>query len=185
MVTYDADFPLDMGQYQLINTNIPPNYLCVGNTQPECITVVHNSFDKLEDWGILFSEKFQCKVIMVMAQSTSDAYYFALYDHSQKRREIETCYGADFAMINEGEPFDFEGPYPGEKSPYTINNESEEASYLFDFDSIERYCSHFGLQLEYDYSTVKWTILKGNVKREIDEYLKKLGLNKKPWWKFW
>ena len=177
---YDADFPSDMGDFQLLNTDLAPNYIAVGQTGANWITVVHNSFDKMVDWGKLLSKHFSCKVIVTIAQSVSSYYYFALYDKGEKLREIEACYSDDTEGVNFGNKFDFENDQPGQKHVW----EGEE-SYLFDFDAIEEYCSHFNLTIQTNYSNIKWTLLKGqNLKKEVAEYIQK-HLVKKPWWKFW
>lgn len=179
-LTHDTDFPSDIGNYQLLNTDIAPNYLAVGQTQPDWTTIVHNSFSKMEDWGIYLSNHFQSKVIITVAQSVSSAYYFALYDSGTKVRVIETCYSEDFEMINFGDKFEFESEKPGK-----IINYDNEGSYLFDFESIEEYCQYFSLVIQTNYNEVKWTVLKGrNLKSEISEFLQK-NMVKKPWWKFW
>jgi len=179
-VTYDTDFPSNIGDYQMLNTDLAPNYLAVGKTQSNWTTIVHNSFDKMEDWGIYLSKQFHSKLIVTIAQSVSSAYYFALYDNGIKVREIETCYSEDFEMVDFGNKFEFEGDEPGKKVNY-----DDEESYLFGFDSIEEYCQHFKLVIQTDYNDVKWTVLKGkNLRNELAEFIQKY-VPKKPWWKFW
>jgi hypothetical protein len=179
-ITYDADFPGDMGDYQLLDTESAPNYLAVGHTGPGWVTVVHNSFSKLEDWGELLSKHFACKLIITMAQSVSDYYYFAVYDRGEKLREIEACYSDDTEEVNFGNKFGFENDMPGQKHVW-----DGEESFLFDFDSMEEYCRHFNLTIQTDYSSIKWTIMKGqNLRKEISAYVQKY-LAKKTWWKFW
>lgn len=180
MVTPNTNFPPDIGDYQMLNSEIAPNYIAIGNTQLNWTTVVHNSFDKMEDWGILVSKYFSRKLIVTMAQSVSSYYYFALYESGVKLSEIEACYSDDSEEINSGKKFDFENDKPGQKHVW-----DGEESYLFDFDAIEEYCNHFDLTIQTDYNLVKWTILKGqNIRKEIYEYMQPF-LIKKPWWKFW
>ena len=180
VITHDADFPSDMGDYQMMNSDLAPNYIAIGNTQKNWITVEHNSSDKMEDWGILLSKHFSCKLIVILAQSVSSYYYFALYDKGEKLREIQACYSDDTEEIDLGKKFDFEDDKPGQKHVW-----DGEESYLFDFDAIEEYCTHFDLTIQTDYINVKWTVLKGqNLRREVFEYVQKY-LVKKPWWKFW
>ena len=176
----DSEFPPDIGEYQQLDTDLAPNYIAVGNTQPDWTTVVHNSFDKLEDWAELLSSHFDSKVIVTIAQSVSSSYYFALYDKGQKLREIETCYSTDFEEINYGQKFSFENETIGRKVEW-----DEEESYIFTFDEIEEYCGHFGLIIQTNFNQVKWTVLKGqNLRKEVFEHVQKL-ITKKPWWKFW
>lgn len=179
-ITPNTGFPSDIGEYQQLNHDLAPNYLAVGKTQNDWVTIVYNSFDKLEDWGVELSRHFSCKMIVTLAQSVSDAYYFALYENRKKIREIDVCYSEDYDMVNFGEKFPFENPEPGEKVNYT-----GEESYLFGFDSIDEYCKHFNLTIQTDYDPVQWTVLKGkHVRKEVSEYIQKY-LVKKPWWKFW
>jgi hypothetical protein len=118
---------------------------------------------------------------MTMAQSVSSVYYFALYEHGKKVREIETCYSSDFKEINYGAKFDFEAALPGKKVNYGNGEE-----YLFDFSSIEEYCSKLGVTIQSDYDITTWTILKGSqVRKRIPDVLKELAQKKKPWWKIW
>jgi len=165
-----SKFPNDLGK--AIVTDSKPSYLVVGQTQDDWITVRHNSFDKLKDWGELLSTKFQTKVLVTIAQSVSSGYYFALYSNGSQLREIEACYSEDFETINKGLPFDFENEEPGEQIERNGN-----VSYYFDFDSIEEYCEHLGLVLQMDYEQFAWTILKQKVVTK--------EIVKKPKWKFW
>ena len=179
-VTYDSDFPREIGDYQMFDADLPPNYLAIGKTQDGWTTIVHNSFDKMEDWGIHLSKHFHCKVIVTLAQSVSSCYYFALYDMGIKAREIETADGDEFIIANSGDKFDFEGDEPGRRIQY-----DDVESYYFDFDAIEEYCQHFNLTIQTDYNDVKWTVLKGkNLKSDVADFWKK-HMTKKPWWKFW
>jgi len=180
VITTETDFPHEIGNYQLLTTDLTPTYIAIGKTQHDWITIVHNSLDKMEDWGIFFSSHFSCKLIITIAQSVSSSYYFALYENGTKRREIETCYSTDFDTINFGDRFGFENPQPG-----NIVNYDGEESYLFDFDSIDEYCAQFSLAIQTDYNHLKWTVLKGkNLRKEVSEYVEK-HLETKPWWKFW
>src|SRR5688500_16499882 len=114
-ITPNTPFPSEIGQYYMMDSRSPPTYLAVGKTQNDWLTVVHNSFGKLEDWGIELSKHFSCKVIITMAQSVSDGYYFALYENGKKLREIEVCYSEDIDAVNFGEKLPFENPEPGIK----------------------------------------------------------------------
>lgn len=166
-----GSYPTDFYNSYLLKITIP-NYLAVGQTQNDWITVRFNSFSKLEDWGISISNSFSCKAIVTMAQSVNNSYYFALYDKGNKLREIEV--GEDEQKnIDFGKHFDFE-----------YNNEVYDS---FDFEGIENYCEKFGLTIQTDYDNVEWTILKGEQNQpKISDYINSLiQQQKKPWWKFW
>lgn len=166
-----GSYPTDFYNSYLLKITIP-NYLAVGQTQSDWITVRFNSFSKLEDWGISISNSFSCKAIVTMAQSVTNSYYFALYDKGIKLREIEV--GEDEQKnIDFGKHFDFE-----------YNNEVYDS---FDFEGIENYCEKFGLTIQTDYDNIEWTILKGEQNQpKISDYINSLiQQQKKPWWKFW
>ncbi|MEO6254455.1 MAG: hypothetical protein ABIO79_14175 [Ferruginibacter sp.] len=162
----------DLYACYLVDENAMPDYLVIGKTQAGWVTVNHNSFNRLVDWGMVLSKKLNTKVILTMAQSVSDVYYFCLFDKGLKLREIEVCYSDDFTPINYGQKFDFEGEQPGSKQDY-----DGETEYYFGFEEIEQYCSHFGLTIQYEPGGSNWTILK-NARDQP-------ARSAKPWWKFW
>ena len=153
-----------------------------GAVQKNWITVLYNSANKLNDWSEKISKSLNCKVIVTIGQNTVDYYYFSQYNNGKKEREIEVCYGDEIEPINYGTPYDFEEDEPGERHEF-----DGEISYMFDFDSIEKYSQHFGIESEHNWDNVKWTILKGVQNQEtVGEFVKKyIAQNKKPWWKFW
>jgi hypothetical protein len=159
------------------STNSQPDQLVLAQTNPEWCIVFHNSFDKLEDLALGLSQDLDTSVIVTMAQSTSDYYYFALYTNGHNKREIEVCYSDDTEMINTGERFSFENEEPGKKVEY-----DGRISYLFDFDSLEEYCKYFGFNIYEKPENFKWTLLR-NVKYGFTP--KSVSNDKKPWWKFW
>ena len=137
-----GEFPEDHYGSFLMDESLP-DYLVVGLIQPDWIAVNYNSSNKLIDWCTFLSKEFDTHVIIILAQSVSDYYYFAYYAGGQKKRELEYCYSGDFDEINFGEKFDFENEYPGTKTDY-----NGEVEYMFDFDSIEEYSKHFGLTIQ-------------------------------------
>ena len=178
----EGSFPNDLQRNYLFGSSSTPNYLVVGKTQDDWVTIRHNSLGKLENWGKWLSEKLDSQVIITLADNTSDGYYFALYKGGIIKREIETCYSEDFDMVNKGIPFEFENEKPGERHDW-----NGVVSYIFDFDSIVRYCKYFGLTIQTDYQNVTWTILKGGQEQtKIKEIVNKfIETPRKPWWKFW
>ncbi|WP_276485374.1 hypothetical protein [Paraflavitalea pollutisoli] len=170
-----GEFPSNL-QDRFVSENAPPNYLAIATTQPGWITVVHNGVAQLEEWGIHLSREFNTQVIFTAAQSVSSYYYFALYEFGEKKRELEFCYSDDSEPVIVGAPLPFEGEAPGERDEY-----DGEVTYVFDFDSIERYCQQLGLIIQRDYREYEWTILrkKGNATQTPSKN------PTKPWWKFW
>jgi hypothetical protein len=180
VISYDSYFPSDLGEYQMLSSDLPPNYISVGKTQDDWTTVVHNGSDSLEDWAIMLSNHFSCKLIVTVAQSVSSYYYFALYDKGKKIREIQYCYSDDSEEIDFGNKLAFEYDKPGKR-----HERDGKESFVFDFEAIEDYCDHFGLNIQTDYWAIKWTVLKAeNIKNEIEEFTQ-MFLPKRPWWKFW
>lgn len=163
----------------------PSAQLNVSCLQDGWLTVTHYSSWKYNDWLEELSKTFNTKVIGTLAQSVSDYYYFVLYDHGSKKREIEVCYSDDSETVDSGEKFPFEGEQAGEYF-------EEDNAYLFDFDSIEKYCAHFGLTIGQDYDSVKWTRIQNAAAAEwtkvvdMPGHTSAVGPKKpKPWWKFW
>ena len=155
-VVTKGDYPADLYNSYLNDDNALPNYLVIGKTQNDWTTIRYNSFNRLTEWGQKISAELNCKVIVTLAQSISDAYYFALYDQGRKIREVEVCYSEEFEVVDFGDHFDFENEQPGKRQEF-----DGEVSYIFDFSSIEDYCKHFRLNIQTDYDKVTWTMLKG------------------------
>jgi hypothetical protein len=166
------------------STNSQPDRLVLAQTNPEWCVVFHNSFDKLDDLALGLSQDLDTSVIVTMAQSVSDYYYFALYSNGHNKREIEVCYSDDTEMVNTGERFHFENEEPGEKEEY-----DGEVSYLFGFDSLEQYCKQFGFNMYEKPENFRWTLLQNPkykfAPKPTANTPKVTISNTKPWWKFW
>jgi hypothetical protein len=176
---HKGEFPTsDLYNNILVEDNAGPTYLVFAQTQPDWIMIRHNALQNLEGWGKTLSASHQTKVIICSAQSNADFYHFSLYDQGTMLRKIEYCYGDDYEPINQGNRFAFENEEPGVKMEY-----AGEVSYIFDFDSIEEYAKHFGLEVQPDYDSItEWCILKTKSRyKTLGDYKKSL----KPWWKFW
>lgn len=169
----EGKFPKDYYNSFLLD-EIYPNYLIVGIVSANWVTVHYNSSHKLEGWCMAISGELQTEVILILAQNTSDYYYFAYYNDGQKLRELEYCYSTDFDEVNFGDRFSFENNDSG-----TVKNEN----YVFDFDRIFEYCQHFGLTLEDEAAETTWSILEGKARGQtLENYARNF---QKPWWKFW
>jgi hypothetical protein len=154
--TYEGKITDDYYDSFLMDESLP-NYLAVSDGQPNWIAININSPNKLIDWCTQFSKEFNTEVILILAQNTSDYYYFSYYNKGIKLREIECCYGGDIEEINFGEKFHFENEEPGTKTEYDGITE-----YFFDFECMEEYCKHFELALQYDCDKIIWTFLKSD-----------------------
>lgn len=150
---------------KMLNFEDFPTYLALNQSYKGWITVIHNSFNFLENWGREISKEFSCKVIFTFAQSVSDTYYFALYENGLKKREIASCLDNESENINFGDFFEFENGKLGKGYNFGGHN-----SYLFNNEAIVEYCQNLGLTLD---NNNKWTVLE------------KLKIKEKPWWKFW
>lgn len=174
--------PEDFHGSFLMDEKANPNYIVFSEIQQKWITVLYNSGSKVENWAQQISQELNCNVIVTIGQNTADYYYFSQFYNGDKKREIEVCYGDDIETVNFGVPYDFEEEEPGERQEY-----DGEVSYLFDIDSLERYSQHFGLEIQSDWDSETWTILKGNQNQKttkdfVDQHF---NSDKKPWWKFW
>lgn len=178
----EGNFPDDFNDSFLLNEKSKPNYLVFGEVQNNWITVLYNCANKLNDWGEKISKDLNCKLIVTIGQNTVDYFYFSQFNNGIKEREIEVCYGDDIEPINFGIPYEFEENEPGMR-----HEDDEEVSYLFDFDSIEKYSQHFGLETQKNWENVNWTILKDNQNQETatDLIRNHNPKNKRFWWKFW
>jgi hypothetical protein len=170
-----SGFPADLYDNFLMGEGLP-YYLAIAKMQPDWVTVIFNSSNKLAQWSADLSKELETIVIVTLAQSVSDYYYFALYEKGKKRRELEFCYSADFENIDFGEKLSFE-------NDIREKTDEDEDDFYFDYDTMEKYCLYFGLTLQADYEKADWTVLKGKkTGKTIDEFIER---QKKPWWKIW
>lgn len=142
---FTSKYPLDFHknfQYKSL-----PNYFLISQTQEDWVTVLFNSFDKLQNWCEVLSKEFATDIIVLFIQTTSGYYYFALYQKGVLRREIECCEG-DFS-INFGDIFPFE----------------EEYAFYPDYADAIKYCEYFSL-FSPDNLHRDWFVLKAD---EIQE----------------
>jgi len=175
-----GSFPDNFRKKYLWEPDAVPDFLVVGKTHEEWVTVRNNSFNKMVQHFENISGDLNCKTIVVSAQNTVDYYYYAVYEKGQKIREIAVCYGDDIETLNYGVPFEFEDEEPGIRF-----KESED--FIFDIDSIINYSEHLGLKLDFQTNDLEWILLNGESqnKRVSDVVTSKISKAKKPWWKFW
>jgi hypothetical protein len=121
-----------------------PGMLAITEKNNGWISVYHNTFAKLSHWGEFLSKTFNTVFIQITGQENSDYYYFSLYDKGELQREIETNSMDCEIIIDSGKKFSFE------KQPLMIFDDPEHS---FDMDTLESYCSHFGLDITLDISS--------------------------------
>lgn len=171
-------YPNELDNNILIGEQADPAYMAVGNTQNGWTTVHLNSFKKLHTWAKKISKELDTSFIQISGQTTSDVYYFLLYEKGVLRREIEIYHGDFDHIIDKGEKFSFEA-----SSLVPVND--DDYKNLFDRDTLERYCKEFGFDLFSEAEPEFYFILKAKkLGRTIKEYADQY-LNPKPWWKFW
>ncbi|MFT5619087.1 MAG: hypothetical protein ACI85I_002326 [Arenicella sp.] len=125
------DFPENFHDSFLADNDTTPNYLVFAEIQNGWITVLYNSFCKLEKWASEISNELKCVVIISVVQTVSEYYYFSQYANGTKMREIEVCHEDGTETINYGEKYDFEADEIGESY-----EEDGEVEYIFSFDSL-------------------------------------------------
>ena len=173
-----GSYPKELDENLLFDENADPSYMAIGNVQNGWTTVQINSFKKLHKWAAKISKELNTSVIQIIGQTTSDVYYFLMYDKGNLRREIEIYHGDFDNAIDIGEKFSFE-------KPSLIPQSDEDYQNLFDRDSLEQYCKKFGFDLFYDVQPDFYLILRN---RKIGKTLKEYAASyskTKPWWKFW
>ena len=134
-------FPEYMYDNMLLNENADPNILAITSTNNGWISVHHNAFEKLHQWGEFISKMLNTTFIQIIGQTTSDAYCFLMYESGNIRREIEVVNGE--VLLDKGEKFSFE------KEPL-LTDDFEAADNFFDIHTLEEYCKEFDLDLNYE-----------------------------------
>jgi hypothetical protein len=163
----------------IIGENSDPTYLAITGVKKGWITVHVNSFKKMHLWLKTISQDLNTIAINIAAQTTSDVYYFLMYDNGSLRREIEIYYGDLENAIDRGDKFAFE-------NKTLVPEDDDDYENLFDLDTLNEYCIELGFALfdeEVDnYEAFEeYLILKSKrIGKTITDLIKG-----KPWWKFW
>ena len=132
-----------------------PSVLAIIQKVNGWISVYHNTFEKLSHWGAFISKTLNTTFIQIIGQTTSDYYYFAMFEKGELRREIETNSMDCEVLCDKGEKFTFE------KEPLLI---FDDPGHFFDMDTLEDYCRHFDLDITLE-SSDQYLILS---KKTID-----------------
>ncbi len=117
-----------------------PTLFAVGRLDSHWVIAHFNCFSDMANPAAELSERFAAPVVVINAQSTSDAYLLAVYDGGATRRVLES---GDGLTRNEGEPFAFEGEIFGiddDELPPTDE-------WAFGADELEALCARLGLRV--------------------------------------
>lgn len=125
----------------------PPNYLVLGKTHQDWITIHHNSFSKIENWGVELSKVFHTK-LLIIHYSWNSIFYFAAYDKGEKKREIHLV-----SKFRPEQNSNFGEKYSFEKEAIGLNSGDKS---VFDSEAIKRYCSENGLNLNFELQNILW-----------------------------
>jgi hypothetical protein len=134
--------PLTGDYYERISysSDARPDLLLVSKPENGWIHVLYNNFGKLHFWGEFISLSMHTTFIQLMGQTASDAYYFLQYINGALRREIDVLACDGLILTDTGDK------YPFEQDPL-LPDMSGESGISFDFETLERYCSHAGLDV--------------------------------------
>jgi hypothetical protein len=131
-----------------------PTVLAVGLTQPDWVTVHYNCFHEMRRAATELSAGLSSTVIVVLAQSVSDAYYFGVYQSGYLLRVL--CFADGAWETREGTPLPFEKETSGQR----VGGDEAPVS-EFGREEVIEYCAHFGLRLwEEADDTNEWIILR-------------------------
>ncbi|UBM59994.1 hypothetical protein LAG90_04935 [Marinilongibacter aquaticus] len=144
-VLREQEFPNDIGKYRRMSLKpVYPNYMVVGQPQEGWVTVTHNSLSNLASWGESLSKQLETTCVLTSVQTASSTCHLGIYEKGSLIREIRV---ADTRHSNKGKALDFEEG---------LNPDLEH----FDFSDMEAYCRCLGLELQGDYRSTKWTVLR-------------------------
>jgi hypothetical protein len=126
--------------FSFFHYEIPTHFaLCV--MHDGWVTVLHDSYDQLEDLTSRLSSFFRTKVIHALAQSTVDTYHLTIFQEGKLLRRIN--FGEEYAGIDQyGEPLPFEKIPLGSKA-----GTGEDDYRIFDYNDMSAYCLHFNIDL--------------------------------------
>jgi hypothetical protein len=142
--------------------------------QPEWLTVFFNSFAELDALTELLSTKFECRVVTILAQSVTDAYFILIYDSGEHLRTLEWVGESGEWVRQEGRPLGFETSPLGRN----ISEHGEQPHFVFAGEEVQQYCRDFGLQLWEGEDSASTEIM-------VPEPPQPTAAARRRWWKFW
>jgi hypothetical protein len=152
-----------------------PTRFVVMRRQPEWVTVFFNSFAELDALTALLSTRFKCRVVTILAQSVTDAYFVLIYDSGEHVRTLEWVGETGEWVRQEGRPLGFETSPLGRN----ISEPGEEPSYVFATEEVQQYCREFGLRIWEGEDTGATEIAMPA------EPAQRPAAPRKRWWEFW
>jgi hypothetical protein len=172
------------GDSFLIDEN-PPSIFEFAATPAGWVTIHFNSFDRLTALAQRLSAHSRTRVVTVMAQSVTDAYFIQVIEDGKVRRTLYYAGDQGEWICQEGKPLDFESEPLGTN----MSEAHEPPFFIFGSDDTTAYCRNLGLELWCDQSPDGWLKVTGDPKgRAYDAWSKPKGRSdtkKRPWWKFW
>lgn len=174
-IATQSEFPTEI-QDILSSEESHATCLVIVESGSEWTTVYSNSFKRLRNWGEIISQELDTTFIQTMGQTTSDVYYFLMYEKGKLIREIEVFSGEGEVQIDKGEKFSFE------KAPL-LSDDSDDSDNFFDMDTLQHYCSQFGLDISKMFEEPQGDYIV--LKRMIDNSKSESATDKKHWWKIW
>ncbi|WP_053362608.1 hypothetical protein [Bacillus sp. FJAT-27251] len=128
-----------------------PSLFAVSTINEKWISILHDAYEPPFDLANTLSASFECTVIQLMGQSTVDTYSLSVHEKGSIIRKM--TYGEEsIGLEQEGDPFPFEP---------SLWQEDEE-HHFFDYEDMNNFCSHFGIEILTDPSEKdgEWTIIK-------------------------
>lgn len=119
-----------------------PNLLVLEANPPGWQTVYYNSFHDMGEITNQVSKTLSCLVIVVMAQSVSEAYFVSVHQEGKTVRVLHWVGDIGEWIAQEGQPLPFERSPLGQG----ISND-DEVFYVFERESVIEYCNQLGLKI--------------------------------------
>lgn len=141
--TNERSVMVQLGEKTSINffTHEIPTMFAVSIQHEGWVTILHDSYDHLNELTKMLSNFFNTMVIHALGQSTVDNYYLSFYQKGILLRLISYD-DLKVEIEQKGSPFSFE------KLPIGKNIGPEtEPAYVFDYDVMHSFCLHFQIDL--------------------------------------
>lgn len=157
-VSVESEQPWPPVYDQLFRTgSTVPNLFAAAPQGATWIVAHFNCFSDLAELANRLSERLDTRVIVIHAQSVSDAYLLAVHENGVSRRVLE--YG-DRLTRNEGAPFEFEGEIFGVDDDELPPEDELTVGHA----EVQEICARLGLSIWDQQEAVdppdRWTVLR-------------------------